>query len=69
MAVPFRHLRAGPHQPKKLKWHPDEFLSFPVVSGENDDLRFLDPAPVVVALSPKGRAIHDDSGFVVRGIW
>jgi len=69
VAVPFRHLLAGPHQPKKLRWHPDEFLSFPVVSGENDDLRFLDPSPVVVALSPKGRAIHDDSGFVVRGIW
>ena len=68
VAVPFQHLRAGPHQPK-LKWHPDEFLSVPVVSGENDDLRFLDPSPSIVALRPKGPAIYDDSGFVVRGTW
>ena len=50
-------------------WHPPEFMGYPVISGENDDLRFLDPAPAIVALRPKGRAVYDASGFVVRGDW
>jgi hypothetical protein len=36
-----------------------------VISGDHDDLRFLDPAGVVVGLKGKGRAKVDASGFVV----
>ena len=62
---------AAPFLPnnKSGAWYPPEFLGFPVISGENDDLRFLDPAPAIVALKPKGRAVYDASGFVVRGAW
>jgi hypothetical protein len=34
------------------------------VDGDKDDLRFLDPKGVAVALYAKGSAVHDDSGFV-----
>jgi hypothetical protein len=40
-------------------------FGFPVIDGDETDLRFLDPAGVVVALSAKGTAKADDSGFVV----
>ncbi len=36
-----------------------------VVSGDESDLRFLDPADVIVGLKAKGKALQDDSGFVV----
>jgi hypothetical protein len=35
-------------------------------SGDNDDLRFLDPRGVIVALKAKGRAKKDTSGFVLK---
>lgn len=38
-----------------------------VVSGDDHDLRFLDPPNVVIGLSPKGSARRDASGFVIRG--
>ena len=44
---------------------PDTFLGRPVVDGDSDDLRFLDPDNVVVALYAKGKAKRDTSGFVV----
>ena len=44
---------------------PDTFLGRPVVDGDSDDLRFLDPENVVVALYAKGKAKRDTSGFVV----
>jgi hypothetical protein len=46
---------------------PAEYLGVPVVSGEEHDLRFLDPRPRVVALVAKGDARADRTGFVVRG--
>jgi hypothetical protein len=46
---------------------PAEYLGFPVINGDEHDLRHLDGRGVVVALSPKGRkAKADNSGFVVR---
>jgi hypothetical protein len=36
-----------------------------VVDGDRDDLRFIDPKNVVVALYAKGDAKKDNSGFVV----
>lgn len=45
---------------------PDQYLGRPVISGDKDDLRFLDPTGCVVGLKAKGRARHDHSGFVIR---
>lgn len=36
----------------------------PVIDGDLNDLRFLDPSGVVVGLKAKGKARHDLSGFV-----
>ena len=44
---------------------PKEFLGRKVIDGDKDDLRFLDPDNVVVALYAKGKAKKDTSGFVV----
>lgn len=41
------------------------YFGRPVVSGDHDDLRFLDPTGVVVGLKAKGMARADGSGFVV----
>ncbi len=43
---------------------PAEFWGYEVISGDDTDLRFLDPSPRVVGLVAKGRARHDTSGFV-----
>ena len=55
MAVVFRSIVTIPHH----------FMNRPVISGDADDLRFLDPDGVVVSLYAKGRAKKDQSGFVI----
>jgi hypothetical protein len=40
------------------------FLGAPVIGGDDDDLRFLEPGGVVVGLYAKGKAKADASGFV-----
>ena len=45
---------------------PATFLGRPVIDGDANDLRFLDPTGVVVGLTAKGKAKQDDSGFVIR---
>ena len=37
---------------------------WPVIDGDETDLRYLDPAPSVIALKAKGKARKDTSGFV-----
>ena len=44
---------------------PTQFLGLPTIDGDRDDMRFLDPKGVVVALYAKGKAKQDQSGFVV----
>ena len=44
--------------------HPKEYLGVPVIDGDENDLRFLDPQNVVVGLYAKGQAKKDTSGFV-----
>ena len=44
---------------------PKTFRGLRVVDGDKDDLRFLDPKGVVVALYAKGKATKDDTGFVI----
>ena len=43
---------------------PGDWYGRKVVNGDETDLRFLDPAGVVVGLKAKGEAKHDKSGFV-----
>lgn len=50
---------------RKVGMIPKEYLGLPVVDGDKDDLRFLDPKGVVVALYAKGKARKDTSGFVI----
>lgn len=45
---------------------PETYMGLPVMSGDEDDLRFLDPKDVVIGLKAKGRARKDVSGFVVK---
>lgn len=56
VAIPF-------HGTMPQTWH-----GYPVVDGDDHDLRFLDPqGGYVVGLSPKGlKAKRDERGFVVR---
>lgn len=60
VAVPF-------HVPKGTKL-PETFLGYPVVNGDETDLRFLDPSPShIIGLKAKGKARADHStGFVVN---
>jgi hypothetical protein len=44
---------------------PSTWKGFPVVDGDETDLRFLDGKNVVVGLKAKGKAKKDTSGFVV----
>ncbi len=44
---------------------PKTFKGYPVIDGDKDDLRFLDPSNVVVGLYAKGKAKQDASGFVI----
>ncbi len=54
VAIPF-------HGDKPTTWN-----GYRVIDGDEHDLRFLDPANVVVALSPKGnKAKRDHRGFII----
>ena len=55
IAVVFRHVEDIPKQ----------FMGMHVVGGDDGDARFLEPQGVICALYAKGKAVHDDSGFVV----
>jgi len=44
---------------------PDSFLGYPVINGDETDERFLEGS-VIVGLTAKGKAKHDNTGFVVR---
>lgn len=43
---------------------PIEYMGYPVINGDESDLRFLDGNNVVVGLTAKGKAKIDDTGFV-----
>lgn len=44
---------------------PKSFMGMDVVSGDDDDLTYLSPQGTVRALYAKGKAVHDQSGFVI----
>jgi len=43
---------------------PESFRGWPVVDGDDTDVRHIEPAGVVVALYAKGKAKRDTGGFV-----
>ncbi|GAB3975652.1 hypothetical protein GCM10028806_33690 [Spirosoma terrae] len=45
---------------------PYQYGGYPVISGEENDMRFTDPKGVVVGLLAKGKAKQDKRGFVVE---
>lgn len=45
---------------------PETWNGYPVIDGDETDLRYFDPINVVVGLKAKGDAKKDQSGFVVR---
>ena len=45
---------------------PKTYLGYPVVNGDEHDLRFKDPKGVIVGLVEKGLAKEDETGFVVE---
>ena len=45
---------------------PEEWDGHRVISGDDNDLRFLDPSPVIVGLTAKGKARRLGDGFVVE---
>jgi hypothetical protein len=49
-----------PGNPLPATWH-----NYRVIDGDTNDLRFLDPSPVIVGLRAKGRARKCTNGFVV----
>jgi len=49
---------------KKTAPKPATWKGFPVIDGDESDVRFNDPAGHIVALTAKGQAKKDTSGFV-----
>lgn len=47
---------------------PETYLGVRVISGDDDDLRFLDPRGVVIGLRAKAKAKQDATGFVAKGL-
>jgi len=52
-------MNLGKNDPKPLRWK-----GFPVINGDESDVRFNDPVGHIVALTAKGKARRDTSGFV-----
>lgn len=57
-------LRRGINVAAVFKELPDQFWGHPVIDGDENDLRFLDPTIVIVGLKAKGKAKKDTTGFV-----
>ena len=45
---------------------PETWNGYTVISGNDSDVRFLDPTGVIVGLRANGKARDDDSGFVQK---
>jgi protein gp37 len=45
---------------------PKTWEGMEVISGDDHDLRFTDPHGKIIGLEAKGKAKHDNSGFVVK---
>jgi hypothetical protein len=48
---------------------PETLWNYPVIDGDKNDLRFLDPKGCIVGLTPKGQGIKSvDSSFFIDGL-
>ena len=47
---------------KKL---PKKFKGFKVIDADKSDVRFKDPKNIIAGLYAKGKAVNDQSGFVL----
>ena len=45
---------------------PETWNGYKVISGNDSDVRFMDPIGVIVGLRANGKARDDDSGFVQK---
>ena len=46
---------------------PESYAGYPVIDGDQNDIRFLDPGGVIIGLHLKGHtAKRDETGFVIR---
>jgi hypothetical protein len=45
---------------------PKTFKGMPVIGGDNSDVRHVEPQGHIVALYAKGKAVRDNSGFVLN---
>lgn len=45
---------------------PETFRGWPVIDGDDTDVRHIEPSNVVVALYAKGKAKHEENSFVQR---
>lgn len=45
---------------------PETYKGYKVINGDESDLRYFDPANVIVGLKAKGQAKKDVSGFVIK---
>ena len=44
---------------------PSNYMGYPVINGDESDLRYYDPKNVIIGLKAKGKAKKDKSGFVI----
>lgn len=61
----YKQLTNGINVAVVLKKPVATFHGYPVLNGDEDDLRFLDPPNHVISLIPKGKAKKDTTGFVI----
>ena len=52
----------------KVENIPNKFNGLKVLSGDNSDVRHIDPKHVIIALYAKGKAKKENNGFVVKTI-
>ena len=49
----------------RTKRIPKKFKGFKVIDADKSDVRFKDPKNVIAGLYAKGKAVNDQSGFVL----
>jgi hypothetical protein len=47
---------------------PANYMGFPVINGDESDLRYYDPKNVIIGLKAKGKAKQDKTNFVINNI-
>lgn len=62
----FNILKLGGNTAFVFKNIPKFYKNFKIFSGDNTDLRFLDPTPSIIGLKAKGLARKDATGFVIN---